>query len=68
VTDLLLCMSVFQLNNLLTFLFVPCMFLFGLFNYWNISRTSCGFAVQTQLNGSRSCLEWRLLGMQGTLY
>jgi len=23
---------------------------------------SCGFAVQTRLNGSRSCLGWRLLG------
>jgi len=29
---------------------------------------SRGFAVQTRLNGSRSCLGLRQLGIQGTLY
>jgi len=28
---------------------------------------SCGYAVQKRLNGSRSCVGWRLLGTQGTL-
>jgi len=29
-----------------------------------LSRGSSGFAMQTRLNGSRSCLGWRLLGFQ----